>query len=250
MGRAKDAMIENAYEQMIDWMRQTYQIPDEVDIDEDYPGFESMAALYEDERNYQDYQAQFQWYEDHPYHEIYNSFQENMQKLREMIVEDNNPFSDKTLYRMIYAHSVTTFEAMVSDVIKAIILKHPKMMDRLINEIGSDSGKKYTLKDVHRYNGVKGLMLSIINEVTFHNVGKVQAYANALSGEKFESNHIGEMKQLIEIRHDLVHRNGKTIEDRYHNLNAPMVNDAMSVIEKFSEDFYNSVTKGLDDGWS
>lgn len=51
MGSAKEHMFELAHERMIQWMRDTYSIAEDVDLDEDYPGYEGMASVYEhDER--------------------------------------------------------------------------------------------------------------------------------------------------------------------------------------------------------
>lgn len=54
--------------------------------------------------------------------------------------------------------------------------------------------------------------------------------------------HLPKMIAVTKIRHDVVHRNGKTIDDVYHNLNSEIVIDAIDTIELFSKDVFLTLT--------
>jgi len=43
------------------------------------------------------------------------------------------------------------------------------------------------------------------------------------------------------LRHDFVHRNGKSKEGEYHQVTTEMVLETISVIEEFSEDIYQAI---------
>lgn len=246
MEGVKERMLYKDYEQMIQWMRDTFDIPDGAKISEDYSGFSSMVEMYQDVKQHQDYEDYLRWVELHPYEEVYSVFCVSLQELKAMIPKQVNPFLPNTmLHHMIYAHAVTLFEAMIGDFIKALVIKYPHAMDRLVKGISEDAKEKYTLKDISRLNGVGGIVMSIINDVTFHNVSKVERYVSILIGGGFGSRSFNDMSKVVSVRHDIVHRNGKNKEDQFHAVTGQVVADAIKVVEQFSEDVYQAVIEGV-----
>lgn len=241
MGSAKEYMFELAHERMIRWMRDTYSIAEDVDLDEDYPGYEGMASVYEHEQEREDYESHMQWFDEHPYDEIYNSFRGRLRQLIEMIEKDRSPFTDKMIHQMVFAHSVTLFEAMVGDVIKAVVLKHSRMMEMLIKGMGEEVKNKFSLEEICKYSSINGIIMSVLNSVTFHDIKQVEKYVNMFTASKFASEYAGRMIQITILRHDFVHRNGKNKEGEYHLVTTGMVLETISVIEEFSEDIYQAI---------
>lgn len=240
-------MMNQGNEVMIQWMRDSYNIADEVDIDENYPGYSGMVAVYEDEMQREEYESSMQWYEDHPYHEIYNMFCGRMRQLNEIVENEKNPFTDKMMLQMAYAHSVTLFEAMVGDVIKAALTKYPHMMERLVKGISDSSEEKYTLKKIVELGGIDGIAMSVFNDLTFHNISVVKRYVNMLCNNKMNNRHIGNMFRVAQVRHDLVHRNGRSKDGDYHTFDTDYVNKTLEQISLFSVDVYQAVISGVED---
>jgi len=245
MGSAKELMMELENGRMIQWMRDTYDIPEDVEIDDDYPGFVGMASVYQDMVEAEEYEAEMQWFEDHPYHEIYSAFGGRLRQLQNMLLEDKNPFTDKMVHHMVYSHAVTLFEAMVGDVIKACVRKFPHMMERLVVGISEVAKEKYTIKDILKHNGVEGIAMTMLNDLTFHNINVVNQYANMLSDNKLDNRYEGQMIQIANVRHDLVHRNGANKKGEYHNVNSVMVTEAIEVIRLYADDVYHAIRSGV-----
>lgn len=245
MGSTKELMTDRAYEVMIQWMHVQYDIPIGDEIDESYPGFEQMVGNYNEMMDYQDEQLELQWFEDHPYHEIYSAFGGRMRQLQNMLVAETNPFTDKMIHHMVYSHAVTLFEAMVGDIIKACVRKFPEMMDRLVIGISEITKEKYTIKDIIKHKGVEGIAISMLNDLTFHNISVVNLYVDMLSGKKFESVYEGQMIQITNIRHDFVHRNGANKKGEYHDVNSKMVSDAIEIIRHYADDVYQAIRYGV-----
>nr|GFD17942.1 hypothetical protein [Tanacetum cinerariifolium] len=57
----KEHMMDRAYEVMIQWMHVYYDIPEEEEIDENYPDFERMATSYNEMIEYQEEQLELKW---------------------------------------------------------------------------------------------------------------------------------------------------------------------------------------------
>lgn len=246
MGSTKEWMMQQENEVMIQWMRDSYNIADDVDIDEDYPGYSGMVAVYEHELQREEYESSMQWYDDHPYHEIYNAFCGRIRQLEGMVTQDKNPFTDKMILQMVYAHSVTLFEAMVGDIIKACVRKFPHMMEKLVLGIAETTKEKYSIKDIVKHGGVNGIALSILNESTFHNIGVVNQYVNILSGNRLNGRYESEMIRIAMMRHDFVHRNGANKAGEYHQITSLMVFEALEIISLYSIDVFEAIKKSAE----
>lgn len=231
---------------MIQWMRENFNIPEETEIDEDYPGFEGMAAVYQDELDKEEYEAHMKWFEEHPYLETYSVFTENLKALKVMISQRTNPFDDKTIHRMAYAHAVTLFEAMVGDIIKTVILKFPHLMNKFIEKLAEDKSLKFTVKEIAEL-GINGIVINIINVQTFHNPLTVKNYVNLITGKVLPDTHMAKIKKVIEMRHDFVHRNGKTMAGEYHYVDTELVIASIGVIENFANDVFETLSSAMSE---
>lgn len=246
MGSTKEWMMELEDGRMIQWMRENYNIPEETEIDEDYPGFEGMAAVYQHELDKEEYEAHMKWFEEHPFLETYSVFTENLKSLKVMVSQRTNPFDDTTIHRMAYAHAVTLFEAMVGDVIKTALLSFPHLMTRFIGKLAEDKSLKFTVKEIAEL-GINGIVMNIINAQTFHNPLTVKNYVNLVTGKVLPDTHMAKTKKVIEMRHDFVHRNGKTVTGEYHNVDTALVIGSIEVIEKFADDVFETLSKAMNE---
>ncbi|WP_141233173.1 hypothetical protein [Pseudomonas sp. Irchel 3E19] len=239
-------MMDQENERMILWMREIYNIPDDVDVDEDYPGYEDMAEVYQHEQEMAEYEAQIKWFEEHPFLETYSIFTENLKALKIMVNQRANPFDDKTIHKMVYAHAVTLLEAMIGDVIKSAILTFPHLMNIFVENLSEDKGLKYTVKEIAEL-GLNGIVINILNSLSYHNPIVVKKYVNLVTGRVLPDTHMANIKKVVEMRHDFIHRNGKTIMGEYHNIDTPMVIESIGVIEQFAADVFDTLSKAMSE---
>jgi hypothetical protein len=245
MGSTKEWMMELKDERMLQWMRKSFDIPEETEIDEDYPGFEGMAAVYQDELDKEEYLAHMKWFEEHPYLETYSIFTDNLKSLKVMVSQGTNPFDDNTIHKMVYAHAVTLFEAMVADIIKTVLVSYSSLMNRFIDKLAEDKSLKFTVREIAEM-GINGIVINIINAQTFHNPLTVKNYVNLITGKILPDTHMAKMRKVIEIRHDFVHRNGKTMAGNYHNVDTALVISSIETIENFAHDVFQILSAAMN----
>lgn len=229
------------YEEMRQWMHQAFDIPNNQVLNKDSDGWHAMVEMYHDMKNAEDYEASVEWYKEHPYEEIYDNLQSNLAELKELVSKDKTPFFNVMLHRMAYAHAVTLFEAMVGDLLKSLALTDSVLLANLVNGLSSDKTKKFDLKEIATH-GVNGLIVKVLSEELYHNPLTVLKYVDMVSGKKMPKTHIPKMIAITSIRHDVAHRNGKTVDDVYHDLNSAFVIDAIETIELFSKDVFLTLT--------
>lgn len=244
MSKTKEWMMELEYVRMIQWMRENYNIPDGIDIDESYPDFEGMEAMYQHELDNEEYEAQLKWFEEHPLLETYGVFTQSLTSLKDMANQSARFFSDTAIHRMAYVHAVTLFEAMVGDLVKTALFSFPHLMSRFIENLPEDKNLKFTVKEVAEW-GVNGIVMNIISREVFHNHLTVKKYVYIVTGEVLPDTYMNRIKQVIDMRHDFVHRNGKTVAGESHNVDAALVVGSIEVIEGFARDVYEILSKAV-----
>ena len=253
MSRAKELMFDLENERMHEWMHETFSIPLEQEIDEDSPEWEEMADAYQNMMDGKNYEADMLWFEEHPYEETYSAFASYLKKLFALVEKQSSEFvifSDPTILKMAYVHSVTLFEAMVGDMVKSAIIKRPYLMSRMVDKIDDfNKGKKYTLKELHAHvGGVSGVVIDVLASLTFHNVETTKKIIDVLCPKGTPDLNLKEMKLVVEKRHDFVHRNGRMMNDDYREINREMVLRDMKVVGEFANEVYQRISGAMNEG--
>lgn len=193
---------------------------------------------------YEQYEAEMKWFEEHPVLETYSIFTEKLQQLKLMVSRKSDPFDDQMLQKMAYVHGVTLFEAMVGDVLKATVLAYPHLMSRLVSKLGEDKNRKFQLKEIAEL-GLNGIVLGILNEQLYHNPVTVKHFVSIVTGQPLPVTYMAAMQSVIEKRHDLVHRDGKSINEEHHLIDEKAVNTSLGIIESFANDIFESLETAM-----
>lgn len=205
-----------------------------------------QVRLRELDYQYEQYEAEMKWFEDHPSLETYSIFTDKLRQLKLMVSRKADPVDDQMLQKMAYVHAVTLFEAMVGDVLKATVLAYPHLMSRMVSKLGEDKNRKFQLKEIAEL-GLNGIALGILNEQLYHNPVTVKNFVSIITGRPLPETHMAAMHSVIEKRHDLVHRDGKTIKDESHLIDESAVNTSIGVIENFAKEIFESLVAAMND---
>lgn len=193
---------------------------------------------------YEQYEAEMKWFNEHPSLETYSIFTEKLKQLKSMVSREHDQFDAEMFQKMAYVHAVTLFEAMVGDVIKATILAFPNLMNRMVNKLGEDKSRKFQLKEIAEL-GLNGIVLGILNGQLYHNPVTVRYFVSIITGKPLDERYMAAMQSVTVKRHDLVHRDGKTINDEPHLIDQAAVNTCIEVIENFANDIFQSLVVAM-----
>lgn len=200
--------------------------------------------LRELDYQYEQYEAEMKWFEEHPFLETYSIFTEKLRQLKLMVSRQADPFDAEMLQKMAYVHAVTLFEAMVGDVLKATVLAYPHLMSRMVSKLGEDKSRKFQLREIADL-GLNGIVLGILNEQLYHNPVTVKHFVSIITGQPLPDTYMAAMQKVIEKRHDLVHRDGKTIDDEHHFIDEKAVNTSIGLIENFANEIFESLEAAM-----
>ncbi|MCG6133900.1 MAG: hypothetical protein MET45_04455 [Nostoc sp. LLA-1] len=167
--------------------------------------------------------------------DFYGKFREDISNLRYL----NNldiPIEAilKILKRQIYIGAITCLETYLLDAFFNTIMTNKDLYIRkFVETFKVFEDRKISKSCVFEYvnNKAETEVINEIKEIIYHNLSKV----SNMYKETFVINfpNFGEIARAINIRHDLVHRNGKTKDDKLHDIDKKHINDLLDKIEKF-----------------
>jgi len=205
---------------------------------------QEQDSLRDFDYEYEQYEAEMQWLAENPFEEIYTAFGGRLRQLQSVLDADVTIFTNTVIFKMVYVHAVTLFEAMVGDVVKASVLTRPTFKGRLTSRIDElNKGRKYSLKEIFSHkDGADGIVMEILSTLTFHNAETAKRTVEIICDGVVNTKNFKAMRDVVESRHDFAHRNGKTVGDEFRGIDRAIVLDALGVIERFANDIYECIS--------
>ena len=119
---------------------------------------------------------------------------------------------DGPLNRLLYANVIAALETYLSDAFINTVLREERHLRRFV-ETNLEFGKKtFSLSEVFKQaEKIPDEAKRYLTDMVWHNLAKVQAIYRATLNISFGSE-FSAVGRAIQIRHDIVHRNGRTKE--------------------------------------
>ena len=146
---------------------------------------------------------------------IFKTFEENINK----IIEVNNKLSedsseDNLVTYLLYANVITSLETYLADIFINTIFQNTLYLKKFVETYpkfkGKENAHKFELCEIFtKYNKIEEIVTDEILGIIYHNLHTIKPMFKDTFGVQF----LEEMKDIskaIQIRHDIVHRNGKT----------------------------------------
>ncbi|WP_122288605.1 HEPN domain-containing protein [Serratia plymuthica] len=210
MGLVKAQMMEDeANADMYDWIRENAS-PDVEEDDEEWNALKQQYLLgshvdYDDWDNV-DYEEEIQWYSKEE--RAFPLFNEQMNEVRNSLAHSNSPI----VLKMKFAYVVTLMESCLGDMLKGIIFSDEDYLSNAIKNVSDLNSTKLPLQEIHETSDiVKKTVLKVLGGILYHKIDKVLDVYKSVLNEDIPKN-IKEkavnIKKIVEVRHDIVHRNG------------------------------------------
>lgn len=231
MSRTKEYLMEVQQENCIEWIRQRYGI--EIDPDADDERWEQLAQEYSDMLEAEE--AEYEWLNRHSHDEFFHEFFYELARASGLLKTDTKMYAD-TLNKLVYAHAVTLMEALISSVVRKLLVSEQALLVSLVTEHKQLSSKSVSLKDiVGDPKAVERIVLDTLSKLSFHNLETIKAVLTAMFKEHMKDLDVDAIGGICSKRHDIIHRNGKTVDDQPISLTAGEVEDALLAIRAFGE---------------
>ena len=140
------------------------------------------------------------------------------------------------LNRLLYANVVSLMETFFSDAITNLVLNNPALKRKVVEKVPRFTEAKITKSEIYAWfeRMDKEVADYLQNDVTYHNIFTVEKLYKSVLDVRFPSpDDLVDLRKIIETRHDIVHRNGKTVEGEVIVLNDSDVKFAIKVVNEF-----------------
>ncbi|EGR2288327.1 hypothetical protein D0815_22905 [Vibrio parahaemolyticus] len=240
MSTIKDYLFEMQEKYIDDWIRE--RLSDDS-LGEDSEEYQELAEEYS---NYQEHlreeaewQAELKWLKENGSSDIHQSFINELDALK--VMADSN-FNNRQniafvlhtniVVKMSYAYAVTLLETFLGDTLKSLVSQDEQCLKNALRKFKILKSVKLTdLADTDL--DVRSLVLKYVSDVLYHNIPNVVEMYEQVLNRKLDMD-ISNVVKITKLRHDIVHRNGKTIDGSTISLSAQDFTHAIDEIKEFS----------------
>ncbi|WP_080602595.1 HEPN/Toprim-associated domain-containing protein [Aeromonas hydrophila] len=175
-------------------------------------------------------------------------FHEHFRKSIDDLIELNKGKRNPVLQRMIFSSVITTMEAYLSDTMKKNVLNRHAIKRRFVGSLDKFIKNKIQASTVFSFmDSLDQKITEEIDSISFHNVDVVTGlYKNVLLC-KFPEDKVSDLKKYVELRHDIVHRNGKSKDGTVTNISKKDIEELINLVSDVVSHIDKQILDGLLD---
>ena len=232
-----------------EWIRE--RLSDDS-LDDDSEEYLQLAEEYSDYNDHlweeAEWRAELQWLKENGSSSIHKFFISELDVLKIMVSSNFNnlpkmAFIQHTdiVVKMSFAYAVTLLESFLGDSLKSLISQDDQLLKNALCKLKILKNVKIT-ELAETDLDVRSLVLKSVSEVLYHNIPNVVEMYEQVLGTKLDID-ISKIIKITKLRHDIVHRNGKTIDGNKISLNTEDFTQAIDDIKEFSNQLQVAINK-------
>ena len=167
--------------------------------------------------------------------EFFQTFMEGIKNIQSLLkLEPSHHEQRQILNRLLYANVVTLMETFLSDAFINIVLDNQEHTRKLVETTPKFIEGKFSKSNIFTLmeNLKKEVADYLLNEVTYHNIWVVEKMYKGVLNIRFPHDLVP-LQKIIMRRHDIVHRNGKTIDGKTIVVSSEDVKSAIETVKEF-----------------
>lgn len=177
--------------------------------------------------------------------DYYHVFLNNLSALKKL--SDQSIKGSKRLkhqyFRMIYSSIITSLETYLSDAFYKKVENNTELMEKCLQTNPEFKKRQYSLTEVIDWNkNLRKRVTDYLFNLIWHNLPKIQNMYQTVLGVNFPED-ISALHRAVAIRHDIVHRNGRSKSGSTHKLDKKQILKLITVVN----DFVSFINKQLID---
>jgi hypothetical protein len=145
--------------------------------------------------------------------EYFQSFNQSIENIEEILEANVHGAAQTHLFGLLHVNVITAIETYLSDAFINTVLNDNQHLRQFVESNPEFSKKSFSLSEIFsRHESIKDEVKEYLISQLWHNIAKIKPMYEAALGVTFPSN-LGAIFQAINVRHDLVHRNGRNKDD-------------------------------------
>lgn len=202
----------------------------------------NMANLYKNI-------AEANWSKDKSHSQIFANFLSEISSVQASEMKAGN---SEIYLKMRLSYAVTLMESCLGEMLKSVTMQHEQFRRNAINNISQIRESKVSAHELLDGDPQKILDSRIIEHITrilYHNMDKVKkVYAQILDDDfpTFKDGLNDKIVELMDLRHDIVHRNGKKIDGEKIEITPQMVSACIWDIRTFVNSVHGFINQNIE----
>jgi hypothetical protein len=165
----------------------------------------------------------------------FKSFSEAIENLKEMLKIELKQVQKQFFFKMIYVNIITVLETYLSEFFIGQLERNEYSFRKFVENNPDFKKEKISLSDIFKkQESLEEYVKKYLVDFTWHNLPKLRPMFKTTLDIDFP-NSIGNLIKATHIRHDLVHRAGKTKDGTPINLSKQDISDLIEEVFKFCE---------------
>lgn len=178
---------------------------------------------------------------------FFDNFLKALQDINSLINVNLSKRNKQILFKMAYSNVITVLETYLSDVFVYLVTGGGKFSLKYSLGKKKDKNKKLKLSEYHKPEHDFDKRKSLMTKKTWHRLADTETLFKKYFGVSFNS-HKKYLEGCIDIRHDLIHRNGKNINGIMVHLSKGQIMTLISRTKKFIKKINDDLLVKLEDG--
>lgn len=171
------------------------------------------------------------------------SYEETQNDIEKCLNAIGSLDSDVTnfVYKLLYSNAITSMEAYLSETLRREVMRNEDTIRRFTETYKPFSEESLVLKDIFsKKEQMPAIISSVLKDLMYHNLGKIKPIFKDALGIDLGS--IASLCKAVNIRHDLVHRNGKNFDGNEHKICEQDVRDVLKLVKDLTDSVDQQLT--------
>ncbi|MCY9846721.1 hypothetical protein [Pectobacterium jejuense] len=233
MGVTKEWVMDVEESRREEWIRERLSNQDLDEWSEEWQELEAEFHNYQDflaDMAQEEYEEQ-QWLKQNPHTVIYDSAINILQEIK----EEAKQHKSEVFIKMQISYSITIMESCLSEMLKSVALSNEIYVIHAIQNIKKLSDKSVPITDLLvKENTASKYVQDYLSDILYHKILLVvEIYKAVLQPQKYKGISLKDVLSLTKLRHDIVHRNGKSLNGEIHIFNSASLDAAFKTVNEF-----------------
>ncbi len=170
-----------------------------------------------------------------PPSEHITSFRSNIENIRKLVKTKVEPNQQQFFLRILFASVITAMETYFSDRFVSSITGNTKALRKFVETFPTFKKEVIKLSEIYAKsdNLEHRARLTLLSEVVWHRLINISKMFRDTFGVEFpKDSDLADLLRSIDIRHDLIHRSGKTKDGKEHTITPEGIEKLVDEVDK------------------
>lgn len=211
----------------------------------------SGESVFQDNRysNVAEVEAEVNWSKNHQHTAIYHEFCGQMGFIT--FSEAGLIGGNDVHLKMCFSYAVTLMESCLCEMLKSVTMRYDQFKRNAMsnfNELSSEKIKVSELFDKDPKDVINSKIIEQLSHILYHDLRKVKRVYNDILGKDIstiENDAYKKASELMKMRHDIVHRNGKKMTGESIDITRDTVDSCIRNITLFVKGVHNYINDAI-----